>query len=283
MEALIPSEILDLTSQAVHLKHVAPPAFYTRPPNDLLESIREWGILEPLILKAEFTPGTEYIYSIVAGRRRFFAAGEAHLKIIPARVLAASQTYSREAISLIENAHRRPNDAVAFESLNLLLKQGHTLDTIRDTLHLDGGTLTKLMRLTRLRPDLQRAVVAGTLNVSTAYTITKLPEDKQIVLGAKLIVDGKVTAKDVKEMRLAQREEAQSELGDLVGIGEEIVLDWRSAAQKRLSELHSMLSRIHDEDADALATSIRSMWSEIFEESLFITEDVDSDEELDFA
>lgn len=282
MEALVPSEILDLTSQAVHLKHVAPPAYYVKPPNDLLESIREFGILEPLILRVVSTPDTDYIYQVVAGRRRFFSAGEAGLEIIPARVLGRNQTYSLEAISLIENAHRRPNDAVAFESLSLLLKQGHTLEDIRDTLHLDGGTLTKLMRLTKLRPDLQRAVVAGNLNVTTAYSITKLPEDKQIVLGAKLIIDGKVTAADVKEMRLAQREEAQSELGDLAEIGGELTLDWRVYAQGRLSEVYDTLMRSKDSDAMQMAEDIEGVWGEpLVMDRENITDNGDGDVEFD--
>ena len=70
---------------------------------DLLESVKERGVLQPIILRT--VQNKPYLYEIVAGERRFRAAKMANLSEIPALVKTLDDKNAAE-ISLIENVQR---------------------------------------------------------------------------------------------------------------------------------------------------------------------------------
>ena len=86
--------------------------------SDLAASIREKGVLQPILLRS--VTGRPYMYEIVAGERRYRASKMAGLNEIPALVKTIDDTNARE-IALIENVQRENlnpmEEALAYKNL----------------------------------------------------------------------------------------------------------------------------------------------------------------------
>jgi len=110
--------------------------FYEQTILELAESIKEYGVLSPIIVRPA---GPKY--EIIAGERRFRAAGQAGLKEIPAIIKKASDSDSR-IISLIENIQR--------EDLNDI-DRASALRELKTTLKMSWEEIAKRLGLTKRR------------------------------------------------------------------------------------------------------------------------------------
>lgn len=110
--------------------------FYEQTISELAESIKEHGVLSPIIVRPS---GLKY--EIIAGERRFRAAGQAGLKEIPAIIKKASDSDSR-IISLIENIQR--------EDLNDI-DRASALRELKTTLKMSWEEIAKRLGLTKRR------------------------------------------------------------------------------------------------------------------------------------
>ena len=101
--------------------------------DDILPSIRERGILVPLLVRPN---GKESTFEIIAGRRRFFASkaieketGEA--RKLPCRILAAGDDAAALEASILENVARlEPDEMQEFEAFKALADKGREIDEI---------------------------------------------------------------------------------------------------------------------------------------------------------
>lgn len=100
----------------------------------LATSIRQHGVLEPILLRAV---GVDH-YEIIAGERRWRAAKLADLKTVPARILEIEENQVTE-IALIENLQR--------EDLNPLEETEAVLDLLTLRLHCKRNHITRLLNL----------------------------------------------------------------------------------------------------------------------------------------
>lgn len=146
---------------------------------ELAQSIREYGVLEPIIL----TPRGKR-YMIIAGERRFRASELAELATVPARVIEADDALVEE-LALLENIQRQDltpiEEARAFQSLlnrgwskaEFALKMG-----FKQTWRVDERT-----SLLRLLPEYQELVAKGEITNSVAFEMSRLdPEGQSAVL-----------------------------------------------------------------------------------------------------
>ena len=134
---------------------------------ELAASIREHGVVEPILVRRE---GTKY--RIVAGERRWRAAQRAGLREVPAVVREASD---REAflLALVENLQRADLNAIeeaeAFEVL--ASDHGLTQEQIAGRVGKERSTVANALRLLKLPAEVRDAVRGGQLDMGHARAL----------------------------------------------------------------------------------------------------------------
>lgn len=152
---------------------------------ELIASVQEVGILQPLLVEATDTAGK---WQILAGERRWKAAVKAKLAEVPCRVVRLNPQ-ERQLFMLIENLHREDLSPVEeaqgyFQAIEL----GMTKADLAAKLGKTQKHITERLRLIVLPPNAQEAVTRGDLGLSEAVTladaITSQPELVQDVEAA---------------------------------------------------------------------------------------------------
>lgn len=137
---------------------------------DLAASIKEKGVLQPILLRS--VSGRPYMYEIVAGERRFRASKLAGLNEIPALVKTMTNENAME-IALIENVQRENltpiEEANAYK--NLMNQCGYELADVVRLIGKSESYIRNIMRLTTLPLSVQKMVEQGKLSASHARTI----------------------------------------------------------------------------------------------------------------
>src|SRR6188768_2215102 len=156
---------------------------------ELAESIREQGVLQPLIARA--LPGLEgeaKTYEIVAGERRWRAARLAGLAVVPVIVRELTDQQAL-AVALIENLQREDlNPIDQAQSMARLVEEfGMTHDEIAKALGRSRAGVTNFLRLLELADGVKDAVVAGTLDMGHARALLPLDSHRQVRLARKIV------------------------------------------------------------------------------------------------
>lgn len=155
---------------------------------ELTASVREHGIIQPIVL----TPRKAGGYTIVAGERRFRAAGEAGLKKVPAIVRTLSAQHKLE-LSLIENLQRRDLSAIETATAYLKLRDQFNL-TMEEIGQRVGGkspsAINNTMRLLQLPTSVQQAIQDGRLTEGQARPLIKLPADVIEEMLPRILAEG---------------------------------------------------------------------------------------------
>ena len=138
--------------------------------HELAESIREKGVLVPIILRP--VQNKSYLYEIVAGERRYRAAQMAGLSEIPALVKNLTNQNAME-IALIENVQRENlnpiEEAEGYE--NLMQKCGYSIEDVSKLIGKSESYIRNLMRINSLPESVKDLVKNGELSASHARTI----------------------------------------------------------------------------------------------------------------
>ena len=166
--------------------------------NDLAESIREKGVLVPIILRA--VQNKPYLYEIVAGERRYRAAQLAGLSEIPALVKTLSDKNAME-IALIENVQRENLNPIeeAEGYKNLMEKCQYSLEDVSKLIGKSVSYIRNLMRINNLPDSVKNLIVEGKISPSHARTIAVSENPEQLahdIINNKLSVEE--TQKQVK-------------------------------------------------------------------------------------
>lgn len=134
---------------------------------ELSDSIREKGIIQPLIVRPH--PTRSGAYEIVAGERRWRAAQRARLHEIPAIVREYDDTEAYE-VAIIENIQRADLNAVeeAAGYRELMDKFGHTQEKLAEALGKSRSHIANMMRLLNLPVEVLDFVRDGKLSAGAA-------------------------------------------------------------------------------------------------------------------
>lgn len=137
--------------------------------NDLADSLRQKGVIQPLIVRRI---GTEGRYEIVAGERRWRAAQMAKLHELPVIVREFNDSEVLE-IAIIENIQRAELNAIeeAFAYKQLMQRFGHTQEKIAEALSRSRSHIANLLRLLTLPDDVQGMVKTGKLSAGHARAL----------------------------------------------------------------------------------------------------------------
>jgi ParB family chromosome partitioning protein len=146
--------------------------------NELAESFKSQGVLQPLLVRSI----DEDKYEVVAGARRLRAAKLAELSTVPARVVELSDAAVRES-QLTENLLREDvhpyEEAIALKGILQLEGAQYDIASLSARLGKSQSYLTQRMRLTELHPSIAEAFLAERIGVGHALEIAKLPQDQQ--------------------------------------------------------------------------------------------------------
>ena len=205
LEALIPSTPAE--AEAAGLEQVSGATFSELPvdaikPNarqprnvfdedelaELVHSIREVGLLQPIIVRPNGSNG----YELVMGERRLRATKAAGLETIPAIIRdTADDDMLRDA--LLENLHRSQlnplEEAAAYQQL--LDDFGCTHEELADRIGRSRPQISNTLRLLRLSPAVQRRVAAGVLSAGHARALVSVSSPEiQDRLAQRVVAEG---------------------------------------------------------------------------------------------
>ena len=142
---------------------------------DLSDSIREKGVIQPLIIKN----GDEGRYELIAGERRLRASKLAGLDVVPVVVFDVEDDDSLLELALIENVQRTDlNPIEEAEAYKKLIERfGYTQEETAKRVGKKRSTITNLLRLLKLPQQFQDDVVQGILSEGHARALIKLIDD----------------------------------------------------------------------------------------------------------
>ncbi len=147
----------------------------------LAESIRQNGVLQPLLVTRADAPDT---YRIIAGERRWQATRLAGLTEVPVIVREATSPEALQ-LAIIENIQRRDlnclEEALAYHRLQEEFQ--FTQEAIAERVGKNRSTITNLLRLLQLPPEIQEDVLNERLTMGHARALLSLatPEDQRKV------------------------------------------------------------------------------------------------------
>ena len=177
---------------------------------ELAQSIRETGILQPLIVR----PERDDEYQLIAGERRWRAAGLAQLETLP---VVVRDVTDEEAVvfALVENIQREDLNVVdqadAYARLNN--EFGLTHDEIGRMLGKARASITNALRLRELIPEVLKALRNGEIEMGHARAIIAVePEDQARVAHAVIQRHMSVRNTELLIQRLKKRTVARREV-----------------------------------------------------------------------
>lgn len=164
--------------------------------DDLASSIREKGIIQPLIVRLD--PENPGGYEIVAGERRWRAAQMASLHEVPVVLRDYTDTEVLE-VAIIENIQRADLNAIdeAAGYRQLMDRFGHTQEQLGTALGKSRSHIANLMRLLTLPDDVQAAVIDGALTPGHARALIGHPRASEL---AHRIIQGKLSVRDAEKL-----------------------------------------------------------------------------------
>jgi ParB family chromosome partitioning protein len=143
---------------------------------DLVSSIQERGVIEPLIV-TDLGNGT---FELIAGERRLRASRIAGLSVVPCIIRTASDQEKLE-LAIIENVQRHDlnpiEEAVGYR--RLMDEFGLTQDEVGEKVGKSRPQVANIVRLLQLPQEIQQALMDRKINASNARTLLSLPSDEE--------------------------------------------------------------------------------------------------------
>ena len=176
--------------------------------NELAESIRVHGIVQPLIVKQK---GSRYM--IIAGERRFRAARLAGLTEVPVLVADYDEAQIHE-VSLIENIQRENlNPIEEAAAIRFLMKQHDmTQEEVSGRLGKSRPAIANALRLLQLPESVIELLKSGALSAGHGRTLAGLTDNMQIEQLAKECVEREYSVRTLEERIKALSEKKKAAL-----------------------------------------------------------------------
>jgi ParB family chromosome partitioning protein len=169
----------------------------------LADSIREVGILQPVLVRA----GEDGGYELIAGERRWRAARRVGLQSVPAMVRVADDAAMLQH-AIVENVQREQlnplEEAAAYQQLIEDFSLTH--DDVATRVGKSRATITNTLRLLQLPPSIQRCLKDGTLRMGHARALLGTPDRAFQELLARRVVAEDLSVRQVEEAIRAQHD-----------------------------------------------------------------------------
>ena len=163
--------------------------------NELAESIKSYGILQPLIVR-KLDDGN---YELIAGERRLRAAKIVGLEFVPVIIREYTEAQMSE-ISIIENVQRENlniiEEAQAYE--RLINEFGHTQEVVAAKIGRSRSHISNILRLLKLSPTVRALVAKGFLSIGQARPLLAIEDESIQVQAAEMILSEGLSVRKVE-------------------------------------------------------------------------------------
>lgn len=165
--------------------------------NRLAQSINEYGLLQPTVVRAK----SDGRYELVSGERRLRAAIQVGWQKIPAMIIEVDDI-DMAILSLVENVQRKDLNAIEkAKSFKRLMKVGGcTQEELAKSLSLDRSTVANLVRLLDLPQDLQAAIREDKISAAHGRALLPLKDPQLQREFMDRIVNEHLSAHQVEDM-----------------------------------------------------------------------------------
>lgn len=277
VEALVPTPTVPVQNRIwqIGIERIFPnpnqprQIFEKGPLQELADSIKEKGIIQPLLLRKS-TDG-DGNYEIIAGERRWRAAQLAGLKEVPALIKDTDEQEVLE-LALIENIQRENLNAVEeAEAYDFLIKKYNlTQSDLAQKVGKDRATVANMLRILQLQPGVRQMVSRGELSLGQAKVLlsvsdvkmqhelaTKAKNEAMSVralekLVAKAKSSGSVSPTEAEDARTKAARNLADELQKL--IGSKVILDYDKGKGRIVIHFYS------DSELNQIADTLRDSW-----------------------
>jgi ParB family transcriptional regulator, chromosome partitioning protein len=161
---------------------------------DLANSIREKGVIQPILVRA--VPGTIDAYEIIAGERRWRAAQLAELHDVPVTIVEASDREALE-LAIIENVQRSDLNAIE-EALGydrLIEEFAYSQNELAKVIGKSRSHVANTLRLMKLPGSIKQSVMEGKLTAGHARALLSVSDPEAV---AQLIIQENMTVRDAE-------------------------------------------------------------------------------------
>lgn len=167
--------------------------------DELAASIKEHGVIQPLIVTRTQGPGAPF--TLIAGERRWRASQVAGLSHVPVIIKDVSPQEMLE-IALIENIQREDLNAIeiAIHFRRLLDECNLTHESLADRLGKDRSTVTNFLRLLKLPPDVQRGLKEKRISMGHARALITLEDPIAQIAVYKEAVEKHLSVREVEAL-----------------------------------------------------------------------------------
>ena len=174
--------------------------------NELADSIREHGVLQPLLVRP--LPGGSY--QLVAGERRWRASRMAGLQEVPVVIREMDEEQAME-IALIENLQREDLNAIeeATGYKQLMERYGMTQEQVAKRVGKSRPAIANALRLLTLPQKVMDMVGEGEVSPGHARALLAFDDQDRIVEIAQKVKTGKYSVRDIERMAKNQDEKKE--------------------------------------------------------------------------
>lgn len=194
--------------------------------DELAESIRQRGVLQPILLRAD---GEGYM--IIAGERRWRAAQRAQLHTIPALVRDIDESTIAE-LALIENVQREDlNPLEEAEGYRQLIERhGHTQDGVSRIVHKSRSHVANLLRLLDLPDFVRQSLLQGDISMGHARAVATAADPEALTLE---IVRNGLSVRQAEDRARREKANGGEKKSPSMGAGKALPVDADLAALER--------------------------------------------------
>ena len=164
--------------------------------NELAKSIRQHGIIQPLVLRKVANK-----YEIIAGERRYKAAYIAGLTKVPAVIIDLNDNESAE-VAIVENIQRKNLSPIEeAKSYKKLLDRGYlTQDELASRMGKAQGSISNKLRLLNLSNEVQDALLNNQISERHARSLLKIDKEDEQVEILNRIINERLNVRDTDNL-----------------------------------------------------------------------------------
>jgi ParB family chromosome partitioning protein len=164
--------------------------------DELAQSIRETGIVQPVIVAPE-----DDHYMIIVGERRWRAAQRAGLRKIPVLIRNIPKDKQLE-VSLIENIHREELNAleIAHAYQRLIDDHGYAQHELADKVGKDRSSVTNYLRLLKLPQEIQDRLADGTISMGHARAMLAIEDSVTQLYACRQVIDKNLSVRNTEAL-----------------------------------------------------------------------------------
>lgn len=220
--------------------------------DELAQSIKEQGVMQPILVRVKAGRTKVKKYEIIAGERRFRAAQRVGLKEVPV-IIREVNDQQAAVMALIENIQREDlNPLEEAKGIKRLLDEfGLTHEAAAKAVGRSRSATSNILRLLNLTKSVQDLVAQGALDMGHARALLGLEEAEQAMLAQKVVQDG-LSVRETERLVLREKEKNtqidkpkqqksgdvarfERRLSDFLGTTVQLALSGKNKGQLRIS------------------------------------------------